>query len=57
MEQTLRPATRHADADTNSTMQTENTMQRLGWLMGQDDLNLNVFLAFSWYIGINTDAI
>jgi hypothetical protein len=51
MEQTLRQATRQADADTNSTMQTKKTMQRLGWFMGRDDLNLTVFLAFSWYIG------
>jgi hypothetical protein len=38
--------TRHADADTNSTMQTEKTMQRLGWFMGRDDLNLNCICGF-----------
>jgi hypothetical protein len=46
MEQTLRPATRYVDADTNSTMQTEKTMQRLGWFMGQDDLNPNCIFGF-----------
>jgi hypothetical protein len=46
MEQTLRPATRHMDADTNSTMQTEKTMQRLGWFMGQDNLNPNCIFGF-----------
>jgi hypothetical protein len=46
MEQTLRPATRHADADTNSMMQTEKTMQRLGWFMGRDDLNPNCIFGF-----------
>jgi hypothetical protein len=46
MEQTLRPATRHADANTNSMMQTETTMQRLGWYMGWDDLNPNCIFGF-----------
>jgi hypothetical protein len=46
MEQTLRPTTRHADVDTNSTMQIEKTMQRLGWFMGRDDLNPNCNFGF-----------
>jgi hypothetical protein len=46
MEQTLRPATRQVDADTNLTMQTEWTMQRLGWFMGRDDLNPNYIFGF-----------
>jgi hypothetical protein len=39
-----------ADADTNSTMQTEKTMQRLGWVMGQGDLNpISIFGFFMVY--------
>jgi hypothetical protein len=38
-------------------MQTEKTMQRLGWFMGRDELNPNSILAFSWFIGMNIDAI
>jgi hypothetical protein len=39
-------STQHADADTNSTMQTEKTMQRIGWFMGRDDLNPNCIFGF-----------
>ena len=49
---TLRAATRHNDATTNSTKQNpKKIMQGSDWF-GYDELTLIFFVAFSWTIGM-----
>jgi hypothetical protein len=46
LETLMEPATRRADADTNSMMQSEKTKQSLRWFMGHGDLNPNIIFDF-----------